>query len=102
MACGSGIETRSRICLFNDASNEESLVDERSCSFAENIWYGESELATISNDAGIWEGDFELSNIFDNDASTSWHSGYASMRREKIITIDFHVRVYYGFTYNII
>ena len=35
VTCGPGIETRSRICLFNDASNEESLVDERSCQVKE-------------------------------------------------------------------
>ena len=35
VTCGPGTETRSRICSFNDASNEESLVDERSCQVKE-------------------------------------------------------------------
>ena len=56
------------------------------------VWYGDPEIAIVSTDAGKWDPNFELSNIFDSDATTSWHSANGTQGRTKIITIDFLVR----------
>ena len=77
-----------------DGSLTETLEETESCSPEERIWYGETEIATISNDAGIWDGkkNFELSNMFDSDATTSWYSAKEARTRTKTITVDFLVR----------
>ena len=74
-----------------DGSLDETLEETESCSPEERIWYGDSEVATVSNDAGIWDGNYVLSNMFDNDARTSWHSAESNEGRTKTITIDFLV-----------
>ena len=56
------------------------------------VWYGDPEIAIVSTDAGKWDPNFELSNMFDSDATTSWHSANGTQERTKIITIDFLVR----------
>ena len=93
-----GSRSRTRECSSCETgvSLDEPLIETESCSPEESIWYGDSELATISNDAGIWNDDYEFLNIFDEDASTIWHSAWGSMGREKIITIDFAVRTHCG------
>jgi len=70
------------------------ITENESCSSGERIWYGDSESAIVSNDAGIWDGkkNFELSNMFDSDATTSWHSAKEARTRTKTITVDFLVR----------
>ena len=73
------------------------ITEEESCSSEERIWYGDSEIAMVSTDAGIWDPvkpnrNFELSNMFDKDATTSWHSAEENQRRTKTITLDFLVR----------
>ena len=89
-----GTRSRTRTCSFiPDAGTlNETLNETESCSPEERIWYGETEVATISNDAGIWNSVTELSNIFDDDATTSWHSAAVNEDKTKIITIDFLVR----------
>ena len=67
-----------------------SWTENESCSGEEKLWYGESELATYSSDAGDWSGDFPVSNMFDNNADSLWHSD--DLTRTKTITIDFKVR----------
>ena len=89
-----GSRSRTRECSSCEtgASLDEPLIETGSCSPEESIWYGESELATISNDAGHLDN-FVFSNIFDNDENTFWHSSWPSRLREKIITIDFQVSI---------
>ena len=89
-----GTSSRTRACsvMPTDGSLSETLEETESCSPEERIWYGETKIATVSNDAGIWDGNFVLSNMFDSDATTSWHSAYINVGRIKIITIDFLVR----------
>ena len=89
-----GTSSRTRACsvMSTDGSLAETLEETESCSPEERIWYGETEIATASNDAGIWDGNFVLSNMFDSDATTSWHSANINVGRIKIITIDFLVR----------
>ena len=90
-----GTSSRTRACsvMPTDGSLAETLEETESCSPEERIWYGETEIATASNDAGIWDGNFVLSNMFDSDATTSWHSANINVGRIKIITIDFLVRI---------
>jgi len=73
------------------------ITENEPCSSGERIWYGDSEIAMVSTDAGIWDPvkpnrNFELSNMFDKDATTSWHSAEENQRRTKTITLDFLVR----------
>lgn len=75
-----------------DGSLAETLEETESCSPEERIWYGETEIATVSNYAGMWDGNFVLSNMFDSDATTSWHSANINVGRIKRITINFLVR----------
>ena len=90
-----GTRSRTRTCTFIPKIPgilNETLNETESCSPEERIWYGETEVATITNDAGIWNSVTELSNIFDDDATTSWHSAAVNEDKTKIITIDFLVR----------
>ena len=75
------------------------ITENESCFSEERIWYGDSEIAIVSTDAGKWDPvnptsnhNFELSNMFDSDAKTSWHSANETQSRTKTITIDFLVR----------
>ena len=81
------------------------ITENESCSSEERIWYGDSEIAKVSTDAGKWEENpkknFELSNMFDSDAKTSWHSAKENAERTKTITIDFQVRNYEAISYHI-
>ena len=96
--CWDGVETRSRTCSFDGSKNTEALIDERSCptktccSGDEKLWYGESELATYSSDAGNWSGAYPVSNMFDNNKNTIWHSD--ALTRTKTITVDFKVLIH--------
>ena len=81
------------------------ITENESCSSEERIWYGDSEIAKVSTDAGKWEENpkknFELSNMFDSDAKTSWHSAKENRERTKTITIDFQVRNHEAISYHI-
>ena len=94
-----GSRSRTRECSSCEtgSSLDEPLIETESCSPEESIWYGESELATISNNGGEWDGK-PLSNMFDNDGNTIWHSSghWYSRRHQKTITIEFHVRTHCG------
>ena len=96
------LETRSRTCSFDGSKNTEALIDERycpartCCSGDEKLWYGESELATYSSDAGNWSGAYPVSNTFDNNKNTIWHSD--ALTRTKTITVDFKVRTFIPYT----
>ena len=70
-------------------TNGQIISSRCKCSGEEKLWYGESELATVTSDAGDWSGVFPVPNMFDNDANTYWHSD--AVTRTKIITIDFIV-----------
>ena len=83
-----------------------SITENEPCSSGERIWYGDSEIAMVSNDAGIWDPvnpnrNYELSNMFDSDATTSWHSANETQNRTKTITVDFQVRNHEAISYHI-
>ena len=88
-----------------DGSLDETLEETESCSPEERIWYGDSKIAMVSTDAGKWEenpnANFELSNMFDSDPKTSWHSAKENRERTKTITVDFQVRNYEAISYHI-
>ena len=66
-------------------------TESESCSGKEKLWYGESEVATVTSNDADYNVNYAKSNMFDNDAKTLWHSknGIGT----KIITIDFQVRI---------
>ena len=70
-------------------------TDAESCSGEEKLWKGETDLATLTNDAGDFFGASiargTIRNMFDNDASTFWQSD--GVWRTKIIAIDFQVQI---------
>ena len=94
-----GSRSRTRTCMFNGATcptgiSNEPLIETKACTPANRVWHGESNLATYSTNAGIWNNEyprFALKNIFDNDASTVWHSKEGYKNYYKIITINFKV-----------
>ena len=58
-------------------------------------WYGESDIATPVNYAGVWvnqnEKAFPESNMFDNNPSTIWQSAKEYQLKIKIIGVEFKV-----------
>ena len=59
----------------------------------------------LPTDAEKWEENpkknFALSNMFDSDAKTSWHSAKENRERTKTITIDFQVSNHEAISYHI-
>ena len=95
MKARQGQRSRSRTCLScQTEESSEPLVETESCFPEESIWHGETELATVSNNAGIWNNEyprFALENIFDDDQTTIWVSHNDFKADIKIITIDLEV-----------
>ena len=56
-----------------------------------HIWHGDSEIATTTTDAGIWNSNYKLEYMFDGQPSSFWQSARSSQGLSKTITIHFHV-----------
>ena len=56
-----------------------------------SVWYGESGIASASSRNGIWNQDFKVQNMFDENAGTSWHSERRFERVAKTMRVDFFV-----------
>ena len=76
-------------CPTVDDTDDDSEEEEKPIL----VWYGESEIATLTNNAGEWPPGagytFVIGNMFDNDPSTFWHSGKDKAHAPKSIVIDF-------------
>merc|ERR1719394_1364091 len=61
------------------------------------VWYGESDIATLTNNAGEWPPagsiNYNIGNMFDDDASTLWHSGEDNRIMPKPLVIEFKERI---------
>ena len=61
------------------------------------VWYGESDIATLTNNAGEWPPagsiNYVIGNMFDDDASTLWHSGEDNRIMPKPLVIEFKERI---------
>ena len=55
------------------------------------VWYGDSDIATVSNNSEIWNGDFKVENMFDENADTSWHSAARYQNFAKTMRVNFKV-----------
>ena len=79
----------------SEGSSDEPLLETEPCSPEEKFWHGETELATVLNNAGEWEiGSYVLSYMFDDNANTLWHSAKLQQNTIKSIIIDFQVRIF--------
>ena len=56
-----------------------------------SVWYGESGIASASSRNGIWNQDFKVQNMFDENAGTSWHNEKRFERVAKTMRVDFFV-----------
>ena len=61
------------------------------------VWYGESDIATLTNNAGEWPPagsiNYVIGNMFDDDASTFWHNGKDDWNMPKSLVIEFKERI---------
>ena len=55
------------------------------------VWYGESTIATVSSRSGIWNGNYKVENMFDENADTCWHSEKRFELIAKTMRVDFKV-----------
>ena len=55
------------------------------------VWYGDSDIATVSNKSGILDENFKVENMFDENADTSWHSAARYTHLAKTMRVDFKV-----------
>ena len=60
-----------------------------------DIWYGDTEIADVVNQAGIYNGDerYNTRKMFDENPSTYWHSDDDFKYGLKVIGIEFKVRI---------
>ena len=59
-------------------------------------WYGEADIATLVNYAGVYDDPnivYNESKMFDNDPTTLWISNQEYKLKEKIIGVEFKVRI---------
>ena len=73
---------------------DRALSETKSCS-PDRIWYGDDLVATISTNAEeeYPEEDYPLSNMFDGQSDTFWHSASRKIFSGIInLTINFNVR----------
>ena len=78
---------------FADPSNNELNRDRRG-TYGYNpvlTWYGDTGTATISSRSGIWNQNYKLTNMFDSNDATYWHSERRFEHTTKPIRIDFRV-----------
>ena len=54
-----------------------------------SVWYGEEDIATVKNEAGIWNDDYEVANMFDSDDNTLWHSAGSFEFGPKTMGVEF-------------
>ena len=57
-----------------------------------SVWYGESSIASVSSRSGIWNQDYKVENMFDENGGTCWHSEERYGRVAKTMRVDFRVR----------
>ena len=55
------------------------------------IWNGDRDTAILTNDAGVWDSSYTISNMFDSNPKTCWHSGKGMQHSLKIIGVHFYV-----------
>ena len=55
------------------------------------VWHGERDIATIINEAGEYSKNNLLSNMFDDNPNTMWHSGGEFNNKPKSLKIQFRV-----------
>ena len=53
------------------------------------VWHGQPWLATITNYAGRWSSQYRVSNMFDSDIDTLWHSDNSMRYQPKRIAVNF-------------
>ena len=88
--CPDGLLFNGEVC--DHPQNVTCPINENeSCTSGERIWYGDSEIAIASTDAGEWPNS-QLGRVFDSNPNTFWHSCPKAQERTKTITIDFLVR----------
>ena len=56
-----------------------------------SVWYGESGIASVSSRCGIWNHDYKVQNMFDENGGTCWHSERRFERVAKTMRVDFFV-----------
>ena len=56
------------------------------------IWHGERDIATVVNQAGVWDSNYAVDNMFDDSATTLWHSSRAMQSKPKVIGFEFKVK----------
>ena len=57
-----------------------------------SVWHGETGIAAATSKNGIWSDKWKVENMFDESASTGWHSERRYEKVTKTIRVDFHVR----------
>ena len=57
-----------------------------------SVWHGETGIATATSKNGIWSEKWKVENMFDESASTGWHSERRFEKVAKTMRVDFHVR----------
>ena len=58
------------------------------------IWHGERDIATVVNQAGVWDSNYAVDNMFDDSATTLWHSSRAMQSKPKVIGFEFKVKTF--------
>ena len=60
-----------------------------------DIWHGDTEIADVVNQAGVYSRDerYNTAKMFDWNPSTFWHSDDSFKYSPKVIGIEFKVRI---------
>lgn len=58
----------------------------------QRFWHGEKDIATVINKAGNMFGRYPVSNMFDDQPTTSWISSVAMKYKDKVLGIKFKVK----------
>ena len=58
------------------------------------IWHGERDIARVINQAGEWNSNYSVDNMFDDSATTLWHSSRAMQSKPKVIGFEFKVKTF--------
>ena len=70
-----------------------------------SVWHGETGIASASSKNGIWSDKWKVENMFDENASTGWHSERRFEKVTKTLRVDFNVCMrrikshFYDFTF---
>ena len=54
-------------------------------------WHGQERIARVVNKAGIFDENFQVKNMFDENSNSLWHSGRDMTNRPKTMRICFKV-----------